>query len=331
MRLILASCLTALAFARPGDASDQARARTVENRIVEGLTITTTVSSETPFVGEQVSFAYRLRSTLPLAAIDLDPQSFDGFWTTVVPVSEIEGGATNTGRVRELLLRHVVAWPLRTGRLPVAPLRAKIRLNNRVRPAGDWDYVAESAPFDVTARAVPGAESGSLPLVGRLSVSMTRAPESGTVLLEASGTANLSFFDPRSWLGSGGHPIESAVLVHADEISQRVFRGGTLDLNLLQRRKWQLATKPGTDPLTPPRLACFDPVEEVWADVATEAATVSAGNREAPTTAAPRQVPERRGWIPRLWLAVPGAAAIGAVILAAIATMVRRRRRGRPA
>jgi len=293
--------------------------------VTEGVDLVTVVSSTRPFLGEQISVVYRLQTRVAIAALDVDPQNFDGFWSVVVPVSEVEP-AGSRGTVQQFILRQVVAWPLRVGSIGLPPLRLKARLSGRKHADTAWDLIAETEPPAIVVRDVPESSAQLLPLVGNLTATVRTSPESGSVVLELAGTANLSFFEPLQWLQ--GAPSLRAVLLDSDQVPQRQFKEGALDLTLLQRRRWRLLSYSGRSALSDgvPEIRYFDPADGTWKTIALGGAGRNVPLNEAASNKA-KAPPERS----RPGLRMGSAVVVLVLVAAAVALIAGRTRRRKSA
>lgn len=301
-------------------------ARVFSTQVAEGVRLVTAVSSTTPFLGEQISIVYRIQTGVAIAALDVDPQNFDGFWSVVVPVSEPgPAGGRSDMRSQELILRQVVVWPLRVGTLGLPPLRVKLRLSGQRRGDGSWDLIAESEPPAIVVRAVPQAPAQSLPLVGKVTAALQAPVDGGGMVLELAGTANLSFFEPVHWLRSGSLASPRVALLDSDQVPQRQFKDGALDLTLLQRRRWRLLRAGGSAlPGTLPDIRFFDPADESWKTVTVPGARGGGQPRESAPSGA-----EVAAGRPPSGLRPVGAVVVLVVVVAAAAVLAARVRRRR--
>ncbi len=273
--LLLSACF--LLAGPPGGASEsEPTVRLFVTPISNSLEIVTQVSSTSPFVGQQHSIIYSLRTLQAPSAVDLDPQQYSGFWTEPAQLSEQRqsiGRLQNGRQASEYLLRQVIAFPLWPGSLALPPLRVKIKNPDSRTSGEEWDTIGTSNPVPILAKSLtPVPDHGQvLPLVGVLEGSLTPegSGERSYLLLELKGTANLALFQPKEWLKASPDVRWSIRLKDWDDTVQTRDTGGHRQLSLLQWRRWEIrpAGSAGTVHLEDLVIPVFQPVENRWITV----------------------------------------------------------------
>ncbi len=273
--ILLSTCL--LLASRSGDASESDHSkRLFVSPISNSLEIVTQVSNTSPFVGQQFSVIYSLRTRQAPAAVDLDPQQYSGFWTEPAQLSEQRQsiGSLQNGRpASEYLLRQVIAFPLWPGSLTFPALRVKIKNSDSRGSGEEWDTIGTSNPVPIEAKALTPATGYAQvpPLVGVLEGSLTAegSGERSYLLLELKGTANLALFQPKEWLRASRDVRWSIRLKDWDDTVQTRDTGGHRQLSLLQWRRWAIrpAGPLGTVHLEDLIIPVFQPDENRWITV----------------------------------------------------------------
>ncbi len=220
--------------------------RILQEAVNPHLAVITEVSNEQPYVGEQFSVVYRLRCSIPPAAVDVDPQDITGFWTVTAPTrgeARAETVTLNGRPATDFLLRQLIAFPLRPGRQVFPPLRLKIK--QQVGSREDWDLKVSTQAVEVEVRAVPAAgeaRDGYL-MVGSLAGGIEDAGPDGAheAVLEIEGTANLDFFGPEEWLKCLDGPGLQIRLKDQTSLVQTRDYEGKRRLSLLQRQRWAVS------------------------------------------------------------------------------------------
>ncbi len=224
-----------------------AAADRVETRVAPDMSIVTETALASPFVGQQVAIAYRLRVVEPPAAVDVDPQQFAGFWVEPAPLSDSGRMRASDGRFAEYTLRQVVVFPLYAGEAWIPPLRVKIRRSLSAADAGKWDVIGVSDAVRLDVRGVPGSRE-RVPLVGTVSGRMFEESRGGgsTLFLELTGTALLALFDPAAWSVEMPEKRVRAQQVDYDSmVLPGDLKGGGLP-SLVLRRRWEIRSAGAT-------------------------------------------------------------------------------------
>ena len=252
------------------------RSRTFVTQVSPDLAIITELSVTEPYLGEQFSVVYRLRTKRALAAVDIDPQQYPGFWMESVPIDSqavAEARASKDQSEIEYLLRQVILFPLMEGRQKVPPLSVKIRrARNTPASADDWDIVGSSAAvgLDVMPVPLPPGEGAKLPLVGNVAGTLLSAQENWNVVaLDIEGNANLGMFQPLDWMHPSSGVSFQARLASTNRVTQTIEREGKRQVALLVRQHWLISVYGATrdrriDGFT---LSVFDPHDGVWRKV----------------------------------------------------------------
>lgn len=310
--------------------------REVISRVAPGLAIVTQIGNGTPYVGQQFSIIYFLRSLNAPSAIDIDPQQFTGFWTELSPPAADAPPSVHpleNQPASQYLLRQVIAFPLSDGKVQLPPLRLKIKMPDSRSGPGDWDLICSSEPIFIDVLPVPSLGEQKLPLVGNIEGSLTpsgTAPGSEAIL-ELQGTANLAFFDPVQWIGARPGLVLSVRPAEWDKLVQTRELGGKREITLLQRRSWYirvLGQESGPVRVGGSALHVFRPLTGVWTEQMIGGITIAgldvkaAGSGPVQLNRSDEEVRSRSVWIVALIAGLLIAAVLGAY---ARARRVRRR------
>lgn len=249
--------------------------RTFVARVSPDMAIVTEISVADPYVGEQFSVIYRLRTKHALAAVDIDPQQYPGFWTEAAPIdpqASANARASKDQGVIEYLLRQVILFPLMEGKQRVPPLSVKIRSARSAAAADDWDIVGSSTAVELNVMRVPPAPSGGakLPMVGKISGTLVAAQENRyAVALDIEGSANLGMFQPLDWMRPPAGIKFHAHLGSANHITQTIEKEGKRQVALLERQHWLISIYGAAwgQRIEGFVLPVFDPHDKVWREV----------------------------------------------------------------
>jgi hypothetical protein len=318
--------------------------QTFVSRVSPDMAIVTELSIGNPFVGQQFSVVYRLRTQHPPTAVDIDPQQYAGFWAELVPISQ---GSSSARRPRgepgavDYLLRQVVAFPLREGPLQLPPLSLKIKTSNHVSPqSDDWDVVCASSPVTVRVSAIPPAPrpGPGLPLVGSVEGNMSWQGEGRSALvLDIQGTASIAWFRPLEWLRAPEGVTFHERLAGVENTPQTIEVEGSRRLSLIQRQRWTISVS-GSHPeqrIDDLVLPVFEPGKKIWMNARIAGITIpyparSAHALETGSANASSQVGAHHQLflVPRVDLVVGLAAIAGGLALFAWLRTRRRRSQG---
>ena len=236
------------------------------------VAVVTEISDEEPYVGQQFSVIYKLRCSIPPAAVDVDPQDFTGFWTVTAPTTgqaRAEPVTLNGRTATDFLLRQLIVFPLRAGKQALPPLQLKIKQN--VGSRDDWDLTRRMRPVAVNVRPVPVTEDkrDAFFMVGSLEARLSGGDGGRTheAVLEVEGTANLDFFRPEQWLKTrDGQPVLIR-LRDAETLIQTRDYEGKRRLALLQRQRWVVSAFAGKSAAVRVEsfsVPFFDPQATIW-------------------------------------------------------------------
>jgi hypothetical protein len=171
------------------------------------LFVTTTLSRNRGFVGEQLVITYTLYSRyLNLEAAGAEWPKLDGFWTEEVDVGtprfEDQPRTVNGVQYRVAVLRRQVLFPQRPGKLRIEPLKVSYVVDRTFFNRGRRIDLTSNA-LDFIAEALPaGAPASFNGMVGDLRMTVTadrtkvHANEAIEISMKFSGTGQLKLLDP---------------------------------------------------------------------------------------------------------------------------------------
>ena len=244
---------------------------TATPRESDGLFISARVSSQSPYVGQQVIYTWRFfRRVQVQDAQLLTPFEFEGF--LVEELGEVREYKTTRGG-QEYLVSEIrkAIFPQEQGELtlPGTQLQCQVLMRDRRRRGSIFDdffsrtrgetRILESKPIKVDVRPLPAAPSGYSGLVGdfkirsRITKSDLAVGESSTWKLTVSGTGNVQM------IGEPPLPSLSSFKIYDDKPASSIERSGS---ELKGTRSYTKALVPlESGELTVPavKLTYFDP------------------------------------------------------------------------
>ncbi len=243
------------------------------------------VSSEQPFVNQQLLYTIYLYSRLDVASVNpLSSPAFRGFWTRDVPLPErlpteiVTLGDQRYGRVP--LLRRIL-FPLRAGEHILEPVQFQIAIQSEQSffspPMGrPTPQELSTPPLRIDVRPLPAGPPDFQGAVGPLALSASiepadlRAGEAATLQIRMTGSGNLQGLPaPKLALPAGLRvfpPHESG----ADRL---------VGTNLRSERKWSYVVvpdQPGSYHLELPTIPYFDPANAEFAQAKTSPLALAA-------------------------------------------------------
>lgn len=235
-----------------------------ENENTPPYFVEAVVSSSDVFIGQQVTYSFRLYTSAVLPQAEYVPPDFEGFWRSemgpVTSTVESVGGTFYT--VTQL---DTALFPLTTGDLTIAP--ALLVFPETVFRAAE---VLESGAVTVHVRPLPsGAPESFTGIVGALAVEGVfaqqgvRAREPLTLRLTVRGNGSMEQMPPPDLpLPAGWQAHNSRTVYRAEVIGEQLVGEKTFE--------WLVtATQSGTQTLPPVELAYFDPDTAAYRVVST--------------------------------------------------------------
>ncbi len=256
------------------------------------------VSTDRPFVNQQVVYTIYLYSRVELAGVNpVTTPELRGFWAREVPLPDrlpteiVTLGDLRYGRV-PLLSR--VLFPLRAGPHLLEPVRFQVATTQVERsffsPPFAHPVTAElaSPPVQVDVRPLPEGPAGYQGVVGPLAVAASLEPK----ILRVGEAATLKV----RWSGNGNLEGVAAPTLSLPE-GLRAFpprdsgSGRQARSNLKSERTWAyliLADRPGVYSVAPPEVTYFDPASASFRRAEAKPLTLEARNPEPPSAAMAR-------------------------------------------
>ncbi len=250
-------------------------ATSAEPRQSRDLFLTASLSTSSPFVGQQVLFTWRLYRRLRIADARLDPFEFEGFLVEDLgDVREFE--TTVNGQTFLVSEIRKALFPQETGTLTIPPTRlsCQVVVGRQQSGRGAFDdffgrpatatRVLRSDPLAVEVRPLPQPPPGFSGLVGSFELASSvsqdrlRAGESTTLVVEVSGRGNVQMIpEPRL-------PEMPAFKVYDDKPGADIVRGSSGMSGSRSFRKALVAQRPGEHAVPPLELVYFDPEAESY-------------------------------------------------------------------
>lgn len=234
------------------------------------------VSSSDVFVGQQVTYSFRLYTSAVLPQAEYVPPDFEGFWRSemgpVTSTVESVGGTFYTVTRLDTAL-----FPLTTGDLTIAP--ALLVFPETVFRAAE---VLESGAAAVRVRPLPsGAPESFTGIVGALEVESgfaqreVRAGEPVTLRVTVRGNGNIEQMPPPYLpLPTGWRAYNGRIVYRAEVIGEQLIGEKTFE--------WLVVvTQSGTQTLPSVELAYFDPDTTAYRVVSTAPLTLAIAPNEA--------------------------------------------------
>lgn len=237
----------------------------------DAVFLTATVSTETPYVGQQVVYVWRFFRRVQVANAQLVSMDFDGLLAE--DLGEVREYNTTRGGQRYLVSEiRKALFPQETGTVTLAPTELNCQVfvqsaPRRRRSIFDSVFgrqetrtkVLRTSPIELKVRSLPAAPGdfsglvGKFQVSGRISKSELMVGESATWKLTVSGTGNVSM------IGEPKLPDLARFKVYDDKPSSSIERDGT---ELKGSRSYTKALVPleaGELTLPPVTLTYFDP------------------------------------------------------------------------
>ncbi|MCP4661064.1 MAG: protein BatD [bacterium] len=242
-----------------------------QSRESEGLFLRATVSSRTPYVGEQVIYRWRFYRRVRVGDARVLPMEFDGF--VVEDLGEVrEYNSTWNGQ--EFLVSEIrkALFPQEEGTLiiPASQLQCQVAVASRSRRRRSFfddllnrqqveNRVLSTSPIELTVRPLPSAPQGFTGLVGdfdvrsEISKRELKVGESATLKITVSGTGNVSMIsEPRL-------AALDQFKTYDDKPSSSINRSGDALTGSRSYSKALVPLEPGELSVPAVRLSYFDP------------------------------------------------------------------------
>ena len=219
------------------------------------------LSRPNPYRGQTVVYTLRLFRSVPASGIAITPPAFDGFAAVALP-GQTDTELTAGGKRYAVSQVDYALTPLRTGRLALAPARARLS----GIPGASGPSVIDGPALEIAVRPLPPVPAGlpaselvgQMELDARLPAAPVAAGQEAGLEVVLSGRGNLAeAVLPAPMLPQG---------LSARRLSTQDTGSGGPD-GFTGRRSVRFALRaesPGRYTLPGPRLAVFDPDREVW-------------------------------------------------------------------
>ncbi len=190
-------------------------AKTAEDIADENLHLVAEVSKDKPFLNEAVTVVYKLYVDKSLNVSDfrqLDNPKYNNFWSQDLPIKrwKIENGTYKGRSYRYVVLKRVVLYPQKTGKLKLEPLSLDVTIDvptNRRDFFGGRIFTTTHKTVAAGSRLInvkelpSGAPESFTGAVGSFDFNVVpsktdlKATESLQVKVEVNGNGNLRLFD----------------------------------------------------------------------------------------------------------------------------------------
>ncbi len=194
--------------------SDQMTAEDVAD---ESLHLVAEVSKANPYLNEAVSVVYKLYFSNSISLSNfraLDNPKYNNFWSQDMPVTkyDVQNNSTYNGQpYRSVVLKRVVLYPQKTGKLEIEPLSLEVTVDvptnrrdffgGRIMNQTNKTVSAGNRTLDVKPLPTEGKPANFTGAVGKFDFSVTaskthlNASESLQAKVEVSGKGNLKLFE----------------------------------------------------------------------------------------------------------------------------------------
>jgi hypothetical protein len=256
--------------------------------------ITVTVSTTTPYVGQQVLYVWRLYRRIRIGEARLDPVEFPGFLVEDLGQEPRDYETVVGGQAYLVSELRKALFPQEVGRLTVPGSRLSYRVAMRERSDGRSLFdevfgttrtegrVLHTQPIELDVRSPPPAPPGFSGLVGDFSVDAKvsrrelKVGESTTLDITVGGTGNVQLIaEPRV------EPL-AAFKVYDDQPTSKVSRDGHLLSGSRSFHKALVPMQSGELTLPAAELTFFDPEEEAYRVARSEPITLSVFPSDSP-------------------------------------------------
>ena len=238
------------------------------------LFVTAAVDNNQPYLGEQVSYIFRIHRRTDVATgagqVEYNPPSFEGFWNSGVTEQQEYDETITSGSYRVVELRTVL-FPSVAGAITIGPGTLSLLDSGSGAPA-----TLESSPVTMDIQPLPPSPVPQFNgAVGRFAISAAPATTSeqggGTVQLavKVEGEGNIDALNPPKWPDfQHWRVIETPSVTDSRIIDGTLTGSRTYTLTLLPQFSGDL---------TIPQIsyAYFDPHSEEYHQVATNPISVS--------------------------------------------------------
>jgi len=273
--------------------------------------VTAQISDETPWIGQQIVYTFRLFNAVQVADAKFQPPEFDGF-----QANEIEDRKSHRKVIngREFIVTEVtfILVPVKTGSLTIDPAVLHVSLlkrSRRPRPFAGMDSffgrtetstrVLQTDPLTVTVQALPEKPPGNAfsGLVGRFDIDAVldktdlQVGDSSTLAVTVSGRGNImDAAAPRV-------PVPDGFKTYADNPEEKIQKDAGGITGSKTFRTALVPVKPGDFRLDPVSLTYFDVDRGEYRTLSTAAFDVHVSPSTAAATdidvfrAAPGKVP----------------------------------------
>ena len=190
--------------------------KTADDIADESLHLVAEVSNASPYLNEAISVVYKLFISPTISISDIrhiDKPTYVNFWNQDIPVQRLqaENGSFNGKPYRYVVLKRMVLYPQKTGKLTIEPLSIGVFVDvptNRVDFFGQRIYtqvekVVSAGSRTIQVKELPqeGKPSNFTGAVGNFDFKVTttrtdlKASESLQAKVEVSGNGNLKLFE----------------------------------------------------------------------------------------------------------------------------------------
>ncbi|MGB5553688.1 MAG: BatD family protein [Flavobacteriaceae bacterium] len=189
--------------------------KSVDDVADESLHLVAEVSKNDPFLNEAVSVVYKLYVSPDISVSNyhpLDNPKYNNFWSQDIPVSRLsaENGTYNGKPYRYVVLKRVVLYPQKSGKLEIEPLSLEVTVEvptnkrdffgQRIFSQTNKTVSAGNRTLNVKALPTEGKPADFGGAVGNFDFSVTtsktnlKASESLQAKVQVSGKGNLKLF-----------------------------------------------------------------------------------------------------------------------------------------
>ncbi len=258
----------------------------------QAVFLTATVSTETPYVGQQVVYTWRFYRRVQVADAQLLAMDFEGL--LVEDLGEVREYNTTWGGQRYLVSEiRKALFPQEEGTFTIPPSQLQCQVVVRTRPQRRRSLfdsvfgsqrteakVLRSPPIELNVRPLPAAPGdysglvGDFKLSGQISKRELKVGESATWKLTVSGTGNVAMISEPKLADL------SRFKIYDDKPSSSIERGGSELRGSRSYTKALVPLEPGELTLPPVTLTYFDPEAGSYRKASTAPVTLAVSPAE---------------------------------------------------
>ncbi|UOB19476.1 BatD family protein [Abyssalbus ytuae] len=259
--------------------------KTADDIADDNLHLVAEVSNQNPYLNQAVSIIYKLYVSPNISVSDfkpLDNPKYNDFWSQDIEVKrwKVENGTYNGKPYRYVILKKVVVYPQKTGKLSIEPLSLDVTVDvptNRRDIFGGRLYTqthktvsAGSRAINVKALPEKGKPADFTGAVGQFDFNVItsktdlKASESLTVKVNVDGKGNLNLFELPSL------SLPSSLEVYEPEFDKKVSTSISGMQGTVSNSYTVVPQYKGKYPIPSVSFSYFDPVQRKYKTISSQ-------------------------------------------------------------